>query len=97
MWSIRQHRCGESEAGSIGAARVVLKRRATGVFREPSAWVPTLIETLDDENAEVRRFAAYALGEIGSTEALEPLTQALNDPNAGVRRAAANAIREILD
>ena len=52
---------------------------------------------LTDLQAEVRRTAAEALGEIRSTKALSSLKQALNDPEAGVRAKVGWAISELED
>ncbi|RLE38497.1 hypothetical protein DRJ17_03790 [Candidatus Woesearchaeota archaeon] len=56
--------------------------------------VEPLIKALKDENIEVRKRAATALGYIGSERAIEPLIEvALKDENWGVRWEAANALR----
>jgi beta-lactamase regulating signal transducer with metallopeptidase domain/HEAT repeat protein len=50
---------------------------------------------LSDSQAQVRRGAAEALGEIRSPEAMPSLQQALNDPETSVRAKVAWAIKEI--
>jgi HEAT repeat protein len=59
--------------------------------------VPTLIQSLSDTNAEVRRWAATVLGRIGpeAFEALENLRQALRDSDVDVATAARQAIDQI--
>ena len=62
----------------------------------PSA-VPHLIRALDDEDLDVQRTAAWALGELGDDRALEPLIAALKDENGRVRSSAAFALGKLGD
>ena len=48
-----------------------------------------------DPDAEIRQFAARALGEIGDVKATDALTEALEDANPEVRRQAAMALGEL--
>jgi len=48
-----------------------------------------LIAALQDEDANVRKWAAFALGEIGDPRAVEPLIEALQDEHWEVRGYAA--------
>jgi HEAT repeat protein len=57
--------------------------------------VEPLIAALKGENAYVRQFAAYTLGEIRDRRAVEPLIVTLNDKSIGVREAATGALGEI--
>lgn len=57
--------------------------------------VPSLLESLHDHRATVRKSAALALGEIGSRDAVGPLRGALGDEDASVRRCAALALMNI--
>jgi len=60
--------------------------------------VPHLVSALKDENAQVRRLAAAALGTTGSIEAIPALCEAiLNDANIGVRRTAGDALSDLGD
>jgi HEAT repeat protein len=60
------------------------------------ASVEALIESLGDRDAGVRSAAAWALGEIEDSRAIEPLTRALaEDPDPAVRSQAARALGEI--
>ena len=59
--------------------------------------VKLLKELLKDEDAEVRRRAAEALGKIGDRRAVELLIEALRDGNPMVRIAAAEALGKIGD
>jgi HEAT repeat protein len=61
------------------------------------SFVPVLIENLRDPSDEVRRFAAWALGDLGpkAAGAVNPLTEALQDPEAIVRASAAGALWKI--
>lgn len=63
---------------------------------------PRLIELLGHEDSNIRRFAAYAIGQIGDSQGLPALKNlALTDPYRyengvfGVREAAQNAIEQI--
>lgn len=60
--------------------------------------VPLLAEALSDENPQVRRLAAAALGTTGSIEAIPALCETvLNDTSIGVRRTAGDALSDIGD
>lgn len=56
-----------------------------------------LVEALRNEDRDVRRSAARALGQIGDARAVEPLITALRDESWGVRRDAAKALGRIGD
>ena len=57
--------------------------------------VPSLIEALGDEDWDVRREAAWALGEIGDARAVPSLIEALRDEDWRVREAAVEALEGI--
>jgi HEAT repeat protein len=57
-----------------------------------SAAVKPLLTALQDHREQVRRYAAWALGNIGDQRAIEPLTAALKDATWSVRNAAATAL-----
>jgi hypothetical protein len=58
--------------------------------------LPLLTKALRDENPQVRRLAAAALGTTGSIEAIPALCEAvLNDKHVGVRRTAGDALSDI--
>jgi HEAT repeat protein len=57
--------------------------------------VPALIDALNSEHIEARRYAAYALGRIGDSTAVPALTHALRDVHQGVAKWAANALKAI--
>ena len=60
--------------------------------------VEQLIQTLKDEDSQVRDGAAQALGEIGDKRAVEPLINVLKaDKNFYVRGGAANALGKLKD
>ena len=66
--------------------------------RAQSQAVASLVSTLDDRDAEVRKAAAQALGELDDPRAVEALMRALRtDSDAGVRATAAWALGEIED
>lgn len=62
---------------------------------EPS--VDPLINALSNENLQIRRQAAEALGVIGSKKAVEPLTETLKDENSWVQKTAAESLGSIGD
>lgn len=61
------------------------------------AVVDALVGALKDTDADVRKQAAIALGEIGNPRAVDGLITALADKQAEVRRVAAVALGEIGD
>jgi HEAT repeat protein len=54
-----------------------------------------LAATLRDEDADIRRAAAEAIGLLGGASAVEQLTTALQDPDRGVRGEAAVALARV--
>lgn len=59
-------------------------------------WLPTLIEEMENPAPEMRHAAAYAAGEIGSEEAIQPLRGlAIHDPDREVQLAAIHGLGEI--
>ena len=60
--------------------------------------IPSLIETLKDDESYVRREAAKVLGELGDADAIEPLLEVLTEDESGdVRREAIIALGLIGD
>ncbi|MBL7085234.1 MAG: HEAT repeat domain-containing protein, partial [Candidatus Omnitrophica bacterium] len=64
--------------------------------------IPILIEKLSDTDASekglyTRRYAAFALGEIGDSRAVEALLEVLGDKAFSVRKAAIEALSKICD
>ena len=59
--------------------------------------VPELVQALDDEDRDVRRYAARALGDIGpeAREAVPKLTNLLHDEDRLVRNASRKALARI--
>lgn len=51
-----------------------------------------LTDALQDNDPDIRRRAALALGELGEWRAVDPLVRVLADPDQAVREAAANAL-----
>jgi HEAT repeat protein len=62
----------------------------------PPSIEPSL-KALRDENGDVRKSAAEALGKIGDKRAIEPLIKALGDENGDVRESAAEVLGKIGD
>jgi len=54
-----------------------------------------IIATLKDKDGDVRRAAAWALGELKDPRAVEPLISALKDEDVIVRYIAAEALEKI--
>ncbi|WP_414620643.1 HEAT repeat domain-containing protein, partial [Calothrix sp. CCY 0018] len=59
--------------------------------------VEKLIKALQDEDSDVRWYAASALGKIGDKDAVQPLIKALKDEDFLVRMYAAEALGKIED
>jgi hypothetical protein len=72
--------------------------KAVQEIKSSDKTVPLLAQALRDENHQVRRLAAAALGTTGSIEAVPALcTAVLTDPHVGVRRTAGDALSDIGD
>lgn len=69
------------------ALRVIALRKAGKAVRH-------IARVIDDANADVRRCAAEALGEIGGREVLALLVRLKKDPNPYVRQAAEEGLRK---
>lgn len=65
--------------------------RILGIKKDPES-VKLFDSTLEDTNAEVRRCAAQALGEIGGEEALNLLNRLAKDKNLFVKKSAEEAL-----
>jgi hypothetical protein len=59
------------------------------------AAVPGLLAAINDDDAELREYAAHALGEIKEMLALPALEKLIKDPVASVREAATKAMERI--
>jgi len=68
--------------------RVLAARRPEGAVRH-------IERVLGDANADVRKCAAEALGEIGGRESLPLLVRLAKDQNPYVKAAAQNALRKV--
>ena len=60
-----------------------------------AAAIPALLKALEHPDTDVRRSAANALGQIGSTDSIPGLLKALEHPDTDVRRSAVNALSQI--
>lgn len=59
-------------------------------------WLPTVLKELVNRAPEMRHAAAFALGEMGSDDGIEPLElSAIQDPDKEVRLAAVHSLGEI--
>lgn len=65
--------------------------------KEAKNAVPNFIMALKDKDSEIRKEAAYALGEIKDKRAVKPLIKALKDDHSGVRAYTAIALGKIKD
>jgi len=59
--------------------------------------IDDLISDLEDEDPWIRAGAAFALGEIGDTRAVDLLISVLKDEDSTVREEAAGALGKISD
>ncbi len=66
-----------------------------GALRKRHAAQSILVAMLGDNDREFRQAAAEALGRIGLSEALPPLTQRLSDSDPGVQTAAARSLEAL--
>ncbi len=66
-------------------------------IQQSSDPVERRISQLEDDDPRVRRYAAWALGELESDRAVMPLIQSLEDADSDVRLVAAWALGEIKD
>lgn len=84
-------------AGLAGSLVIAFPPTATDVLRTFQAEdeVARRIDELQDSDARVRRYAAWALGELESSRGVAPLHSRLSDANADVRLVAAWALGEI--
>jgi HEAT repeat protein len=57
--------------------------------------VPALIEALHDEDAELREYAAHALGELEAESAVAALKKSAQDPVDKVRDASGKALAKM--
>lgn len=58
-------------------------------------YAPTLIDAIQNSDIGVVQACAFALGNIGSTEAIEPLTELLDEPDPQVRLHSVIALGKI--
>jgi HEAT repeat protein len=60
-----------------------------------TAGLSAVFAALEDENWQIRQYAAWALGEMGDYRAVERLTRALHDESSYVSIVAADALQRI--
>jgi len=72
--------------------QAIYKLRDAGLLK-----VEGMAPLLKSENLEIRRSAAYWIGETGSEDACLPLKEALKDPDTVVRRHAKLALKRLGD
>jgi TolA-binding protein len=97
----------ETEAAASGLRILELEERqerfealaGLALLEAGAVAVPSLIELLTDRRAEIRRWSATLLGDMGrdAESAVEALQEALADPDATVRSAARKALDQIAD
>ncbi|OQX79826.1 MAG: hypothetical protein B6D56_06320, partial [Candidatus Omnitrophica bacterium 4484_70.1] len=75
----------------------IAKHDWNGLVRIGYPAVPYLIKLLKDEDSEVRKAAAEALGKIGSPEAVPHLIEALKDKDSDVCKAAAEIASHLIE
>jgi chromosome segregation ATPase len=97
----------ETEAAASGLRILELEERqerfealaGLALLEAGAVAVPSLIELLSDPRAEIRRWSAMLLGDMGrdAEPAVEALQEALADSNETVRSAARKALNQIAD
>jgi HEAT repeat protein len=84
------HRIGDRDATREMEALAELESMAPGDVFQP------LVDALHYHKPEVRRYAAFRLGLLGSFDAVDPLVEhSLRDPDEGVRTTAFSAARRL--
>ncbi|MEG4493943.1 HEAT repeat domain-containing protein, partial [Microcoleus sp. D3_18_C4] len=73
-----------------------LKVELLGEARSDEA-IPELLKLVEHSDSDVRRMAAYALGNIGDAQAIPGLLKLVEDSDSHVRRSAADALGAIGD
>jgi HEAT repeat protein/beta-lactamase regulating signal transducer with metallopeptidase domain len=71
-----------------GDRRTAEQQATKSEQRDNSSTIEALIESLKDEDAEVRQHALFALTQLGGPRAVEALTSAVKDPDPDVREKA---------
>jgi HEAT repeat protein len=66
-------------------------------LKEPQPLLDRLLEDLKSPDAELRIYAAFALGWEGNTQAAIPLIELLYDPDIRVQQTAVNALSNMRD
>jgi len=102
------HMLGAGLAGCLGrkfqeeSIKLVAKIPGTSPFKlrllartRSSAAVPNAANSVRDKRSDIRRVAAWALGQIGSDQAVQYLIDPLGDKNDKVRSSAAEALGKI--
>jgi HEAT repeat protein len=90
LWLIQRQLKSKNPASRLKAVEQLCDQphpRALGVLRE----------ALNDEEAEVRRLAATALGKLEVAERIEPLLTAVRDRDGDVQKAAIQALKRTSD
>lgn len=83
---------GEPIDDKIDESSVESPRQPSAALPQDTSVVAAVIERLRDDDAEVRRAAADALGRLEHPSAIPPLVRALNDDDREVRHAALSAL-----
>ncbi len=95
QWQIEQANLRVAELELTALRELVRSSEATqALVATGAAAVPALLDRLEDDDPDVRQWAADVLGQIGPEASLaeEALLEALNDENADVRDAARIAL-----
>lgn len=90
----------DTRRGAVDALRLIAKRwwpDDASALASDSRAVGALIIALTDEDEQVRKLAAEALGEIGDPGAVVPLIAVLRDGSRAERYLAASALEKIND
>lgn len=99
LWALKRIRYSELDqterldvlASAVRDPEWHIRKEAAEQLVDPR-FIGALISLLNDEQSEVRRAAAFSLGNLGDSKGLEPLITALNDEDPNVACAAAEAL-----
>jgi HEAT repeat protein len=87
----------QPDRGTNGAIYWIIKGKWDKCIEIGEPAVEPLIPALGDNNSDVRKNAATALGQIGNPRAVTPLINATRDIDLGVRQKAVEALGQIGD
>lgn len=82
---------------ALALGRLAERAESDDLRERLRASIPKISALLDDSTPEVRRMAAFVLGSLGDSRAVQPLKRTLNDPARDVRWNGAIALGRLGD